>query len=98
MCYCKNVDILFTFIAISDGKEVDIVRISVKEEQWDPAVAAVDRHDEQDTHDPTLLRRVRVPAQVLVNLQWIENITLVNGTQLDDRVIKFFNTWISLSN
>lgn len=59
-----------TFITISDGEEVDVIRVAVEEKQRDPAVAAVDGHDEQDAHDPSLLRRVRVPAQVLVNLQW----------------------------
>lgn len=51
-----------TFIAIPDGEKIDIIRVAIEEEQRDPAVAAVNRHDEQDAHDPTLLRRVRVPA------------------------------------
>lgn len=63
----------FTFIAIPDGEEVDIVRVSFEEEQRDPAVASVYRHDEQDAHYPTLLRWVRVPTQVLVNLQCTTN-------------------------
>ena len=37
--------------------------------QPEPRLERVDRHDEQNPHDPSLLRGVRVKSEVLVDLQ-----------------------------
>lgn len=74
--------IIFTFIAVPDGKEVDIVRISIEEKQRYPTVAAVDRNDEENAHNPTLLGGVGVPAEVLIDLQYEDSIVVMIGYHL----------------
>ncbi len=58
-----------TFIAIANGIEVD-VDVVREEEQTEPRVERVDRYDEENAHDPTLLRRTGIPTQMLVDLQF----------------------------
>lgn len=58
-----------TFVAVSDGKEIYIVVFIVEEEQADPRVNAVDRYDEKYPDDRSLLRRIRVPLQMLIYLK-----------------------------
>lgn len=65
----NKLHITITFIAIPNGEEIYVIGVAVEEKQRNPAVAAVYGHDEQDAYDPSLLRGVRVPAQVLVYLQ-----------------------------
>ena len=40
----------------------------VEEQEREPGLERVDRHDEEDPHDPALLRGVSVVAEVLVDL------------------------------
>ena len=40
-----------------------------EEHEAEPRVDAVDRHDEEDAHEPALLVGTRVAAQVLVDLR-----------------------------
>ena len=55
-------------VAVAERVKVHVVAVVVEEEQRQPRGERVDRHDEQDPHDPPLLRWVRVEPQVLVDL------------------------------
>ena len=57
-----------TFIAVPDSVEVDVIVILVEEQQTQPRIERVDGHNKQNPHYPPLLGRVRVEAQVLVDL------------------------------
>ena len=58
-----------TFVAVPDSVAVDVEMLVVEEEEAEPRRKCVDGHDEQDAHDPALLGGVRVPAQILVDLE-----------------------------
>ena len=60
---------ILTFVAVPDGVAVDVEVLVVEEEEAQPRLERVDRHDEQDAHDPPLLGRVRVVSEVLVDLK-----------------------------
>ena len=56
------------FVAVPDGVEVDIVVVLVEEQETQPRLESVDGDDEEDADNPSLLGRVGVVPQVLVNL------------------------------
>ena len=58
-----------TFIAVTHCIEVDIVVVVAKEHEAEPGVKAVDGHNEQYAHNPPLLVRTGVVAQVQVDLK-----------------------------
>ena len=58
-----------TLVAVSHRVEVDVVVVTAEEHQTEPRVKRVDRNDEENAHDPALLVRARVAAQVRVYLQ-----------------------------
>ena len=66
--YLSRIPLPLTFVAVPDGVAVDVEVLVVEEEETQPRLERVDRHDEQDPHDPTLLGRVRVVTEVLVDL------------------------------
>lgn len=73
-CFINNrsffkFDPRLTFITVPHGEEINIITFFVEEEQADPRIEGVDRDDEQNPDDPSLLRRVRVPSQVFIYLQ-----------------------------
>jgi len=47
-------------VAVPDGVEVDVVVVVAEEEEREPGLECVHRHDEEDPHDPPLLRGVGV--------------------------------------
>ena len=57
-----------TFVAVSDGVEVDVVTVVVEEHKWEPWVKWVDGNHEQDAYNPALLTGARVVTQVLIYL------------------------------
>ena len=58
-----------TFIAISECVAVDVEGVVAEEQEAEPGLERVDGNDQQDPDDPTLLSRILVVYQVLVNLQ-----------------------------
>ena len=60
---------ILTFVAVSYSVEVNIVVIVAEEHETEPWVKRIDRYDEEDPYDPTLLTWTRVVAQVLVDLR-----------------------------
>lgn len=60
---------LLTLVAVTDGAEVHIVLVIGKEQEAEPGVEGVDRHDEEDAHDVALLVGAAVAAQVHVDLE-----------------------------
>lgn len=58
-----------TFIAVSDGVEIDVVLIVGEEEKAEPWVKSVDGNDEEDAHYVPLLVRRTVVTQVHVDLK-----------------------------
>jgi len=57
-----------TFVAVTDGVEVDVVAVIVEEHERQPRVKRIDRNHEQNPNDPSLFTRTRVVTQVLVDL------------------------------
>lgn len=57
-----------TFITVSYGKKVYVNALGVEEDQADPRVGRVNRHNEQDADDPSLLLGVCVPSEVVIDL------------------------------
>lgn len=58
-----------TFVAIADGIEVDVELLVADEEQAEPGVEGVHRHDEEDADDVALLVGDGVGAEVRVDLE-----------------------------
>lgn len=58
-----------TFVAIPDCKEIHVVVFVVEEQQTDPRVERVNGHYEQYSDYPSLLRRVRVPPEMIIYLK-----------------------------
>lgn len=58
-----------TFIAVAHGEKVNVDTLRVEEEQADPGIRRINGHNEQYPNDPALLLRIRVPPQVLIDLQ-----------------------------
>ena len=56
-------------VVVLVGVAADVEVLVVEEEEAQPRLERVDRHDEQDAHDPPLLGRVRVVSEVLVDLK-----------------------------
>ena len=56
------------FIAVADSIEVDIEIVVAEEEKTDPGLERVDRNDEEDPDNPSLLSGVGVVAEILVDL------------------------------
>ena len=73
-------ELSLTFITVPDGVAVDVEVLVVEEEQAQPRLEGVDRHDEQDAHDPPLLGRVRVVSEVLVDLRKEDLVNKKMGT------------------
>lgn len=67
-----------TFIAVPDCVKVDVVVVLVEEEEGNPGVESVDRHEQQYPHNPSLFRWVAVVAQVLVDLERKKNVFLLD--------------------
>lgn len=59
-----------TFIAISDGVEVD-VDVVLGEDEGEPRIKGVDGDDEEDANDPSLFGRTGIVAEMLVYLEII---------------------------
>lgn len=57
-----------SLVAVAYREEVDIVALVVEKEQRYPGVGRVNRYYEQYSDDPTLLRGIGVPPEVLVDL------------------------------
>ena len=62
---------VLTFIAISQRVAVDVERVVPEEEETEPGLERVDGNDQEDPDDVTLLRRILVVYQVLVDLKFI---------------------------
>lgn len=62
-------DAVLTFIAVPHRVEVDVVLVAAEEEEAEPGVEGVDRHDEEDADDVALLLGDGVIPQVCVDLQ-----------------------------
>lgn len=60
---------MLTFIAVPHRVEVDVVLVAAEEEEAEPGVEGVDRHDEEDADDVALLLGDGVIPQVCVDLQ-----------------------------
>lgn len=60
---------MLTFIAVTHRVEVDIVLVAAEEEEAEPGVKGIDRHDEEDADDVALLLGDGVIPQVCVDLQ-----------------------------
>lgn len=58
-----------TFIAVSDGVEVDVVLVITDEEQTKPGVKGINWHNKEDPDDVTLLIGDSVGPEVCVDLQ-----------------------------
>lgn len=58
-----------TFVAIADGIEVDVELLVADEEQTEPGVEGVHRHDEEDADDVALLVGDGVGPEVRVDLE-----------------------------
>ena len=63
-----NVTIEFTFITVAHRVEVHVIVVVPKEQETQPGFECVDRHDEKDSNDPPLFSRVRIPPEVLIDL------------------------------
>lgn len=57
-----------TFVAVTDGIEVDVILVVADEEQAEPRVKGVDGNDEEDADDVALLVGDGIGAQVQVDL------------------------------
>ena len=51
------------------GVAIDVEVLVVEEEQAQPRLERVDRHDEEDAHDPPLLGRVCVVSEFVCKLR-----------------------------
>ena len=58
-----------SLIAVTEGVKIDVIAIVVEKEEREPRSESVDGDYEEDSYNPTLLRRVSVKPQILVNLQ-----------------------------
>lgn len=58
-----------TFVAVADGIEVDVVLLVTDEEEAEPGVEGVHRHDEQDADDVALLVGDGVRLKMRVDLR-----------------------------
>ena len=58
-----------TFVAVPDRVEVDVVAVVTEEHETEPRVKRVDWNDEENAHDPALLVRAAVVAQVHEDLK-----------------------------
>jgi len=56
------------FITVSDGVEVNVVRIAAEEQEAEPRLECIDGHDEENPDYPALLRPVCVAAKILIDL------------------------------
>lgn len=72
---CKQCAYL-TFIAVTDGVEVNVILLISEEQQTEPRVKGVDRHEEEDANDVPLLIRSVVVAQVHVDLKHRQDNTI----------------------
>lgn len=59
----------WTFVAVPDGVEVDVVVLVAEEHEREPGVECVDGHYEEDAYDAPLLHGERVVAEVQEQLQ-----------------------------
>ncbi len=66
-----------TFVAVADGVEVNVILLVGEEQQAEPRVEGVDRHEEEDANDVPLLVRSVIVAQVHVDLRHTDNIILI---------------------
>lgn len=53
---------VLTLVAIAHSVEVDVVAVVTEEHQAEPRVEGVDRHNEEDAYNPSLLVRTAVVA------------------------------------
>lgn len=67
--YNNLIIIYLTFIAVSDTVKVDIVVVIVEEHEGEERVERVDRNDEENAHDPSLLIGTCVVAKMEINLE-----------------------------
>lgn len=59
----------YTFIAVSNRVEIDVILVSTDEQQTEPGVKRIDGDDEEDANDVALLVGYRVRPQVRVDLK-----------------------------
>ena len=67
--YTNLIIIYLTFIAVSDTVKVDIVVVIVEEHEGEERVKRVDRNDEENAHNPSLLIGTCVVAKMEINLE-----------------------------
>ncbi len=65
----SNINSRLTFITVSDGVEVNVVRIAAEEQEAEPRLECIDGHDEENPNYPALLRPVCVAAKILIDLE-----------------------------
>ena len=58
-----------TFVAVTNGVEVNVIVVTVEEHKRKPRVKRVDGNHEENTDDPTLLAWTCIVAQMLIYLQ-----------------------------
>ena len=96
--YTNLIIIDLTFIAVSDTVKVDIVVVIVEEHEGQERVERVDRNDEENAHDPSLLIGTCVVAKMEINLErkkkeakthGSENLHALKLNQTRDRKAKY---------
>lgn len=61
--------VIRTFVAVPNGVKIHIVLVVTDEKETEPRIEGINRHNEQDADNVTLLVRYSVGAKVSIDLQ-----------------------------